>query len=140
MSVLSRLHKFEGRSLFTTWAYKFAIFQAGAAVRRAAWNNGDVCLHDVPEFSGISDPEPESYAECQDMSEAVMKGLRRALTPHQRRVVVALLIEEIPFNVLADRMDTTRGALYKTLHDARKRLRGYLSDEGYLPTDGGAAK
>ena len=40
-------------------------------------------------------------------------------------------VDEIPIDVLADRLATSRGAIYKTLHDARKRLRGYLSDHGF---------
>jgi RNA polymerase sigma-70 factor (ECF subfamily) len=50
------------------------------------------------------------------------------LTPHQRRVLVALTLNGVPIDVLADRLDTTRGALYKTLHDARCKLRGYLAE------------
>jgi RNA polymerase sigma-70 factor (ECF subfamily) len=33
--------------------------------------------------------------------------------------------------VLAERLNTTRGALYKTTHDARRRLRSYLTGEGF---------
>jgi RNA polymerase sigma-70 factor (ECF subfamily) len=48
---------------------------------------------------------------------------------------VALLVEEIPIDVLAERLATNRNALYQTLHEVRKRLRAYLSAEGYLGTD-----
>ena len=56
----------------------------------------------------------------------------RDLTPHQRRVVLALLVEEVPIDVLADRLGSTRNALYKTLHEARRRLRAALIDSGHL--------
>jgi RNA polymerase sigma-70 factor (ECF subfamily) len=59
----------------------------------------------------------------------------QVLTPHQRRVAVALLVEEIPIDVLAERLATNRNALYQTLHEVRKRLRAYLLAEGYLGTD-----
>jgi RNA polymerase sigma-70 factor (ECF subfamily) len=49
-----------------------------------------------------------------------------------RRVAVALLVEQVPVDVLADRLGTTRGALDKTLHDARRRIRAHLTAAGYL--------
>jgi RNA polymerase sigma-70 factor (ECF subfamily) len=39
--------------------------------------------------------------------------------------------------VLAERLNTTRGALYKTLHDARRKLRGRLAADGFELTDAG---
>ena len=59
------------------------------------------------------------------------RAVREALTPHQREVFTALALNEVPIDVLSERMDTTRGALYKTLHDARRRLRAELSDAGW---------
>lgn len=138
VSVLSRLETFEGRSRFTTWAYKFGILHAGVTVRRAAWSGRDVCLDAVPELSSTDGSGPQAYAEYQDLSQAVMDGLYKVLTTRQRRIAVALLIDEVPINVLAERLGTTRGALYKTLHEARKRLRCYLAAEGHT-RDGGAA-
>jgi RNA polymerase sigma-70 factor (ECF subfamily) len=52
------------------------------------------------------------------------------LTPHQRRVLVALALNGVPIDVLADRLSTNRGALYKTLHDARRKLRRHLGERG----------
>lgn len=59
--------------------------------------------------------------------------MRESLTPHQRRVATALLVDEVPIDVLAERLETTRGALYKTLHEARKRLREHLKGLGFVP-------
>jgi RNA polymerase sigma-70 factor (ECF subfamily) len=36
----------------------------------------------------------------------------------------------VPIDVLAERLNTSRGALYKTLHDARRKLRKHLEDAG----------
>lgn len=132
MSVLSRLDTFEGRSAFTTWAYKFGILHAGTQVRRAAWRDREVNLDDVPEPRQTVAPSPEGYAEGRDLAHAVHDGLREALTPHQRRVAVAVLIDEVPIDVLAERLGINRGALYKTLHDGRQRLRAYLSAHDFL--------
>jgi len=131
VSVLARLGTFEGRSKFTTWAYKFGILHAGVEVRRVAWRGQEIDLGSIPEPSSTG-PTPEGQAEGRDLAVAVRRGLDEALTPHQRRIAVALLVDEVPIDVLADRLGTTRSALYKTLHDARKRLRGFLTDQGYL--------
>jgi RNA polymerase sigma-70 factor (ECF subfamily) len=131
VSVLARLSAFEGRSRFTTWAYKFAILHTGVEVRRAAWSHREVELHDLVDPRSPGD-SPEGHAETHDLADAVRRGIDESLTPHQRRVALALLVDEVPIDVLAERLATTRNALYKTLHDARKRLREFLGDAGYL--------
>lgn len=131
VSVLTRLGTFEGRSKFTTWAYKFGILHAGVEVRRVAWRGREIDLASIPEPSATG-PTPESQAEGRDLARAVRQGLDQALSPHQRRIALALLVDEVPIDVLAERLGTTRSALYKTLHDARKRLRAFLGDQGYL--------
>jgi RNA polymerase sigma-70 factor, ECF subfamily len=60
------------------------------------------------------------------------RGLADCLTPHQRQVALALLVEQVPIDVLAARLGTTRNALYKTVHDARGQLRAHLVAPGYL--------
>lgn len=133
VSVLARLTTFEGRSRFTTWAYKFGILHAGVEVRRAAWGSREIPLDDVPEPREPGSSGPEAYSETRDLTRAVRDGLARALTPHQRRIAVAVLVDGVPIDVLAERLGSNRGALYKTLHDARTRLRAHLSAGGYLP-------
>lgn len=131
VSVLARLDAFEGRSRFTTWVYKFGILHTAVEVRRAAWRDREIDLESVPE-PPTTETAPEDWAEARDLSAAVSRGLDSALTPHQRRVALALLVEGVPIDVLADRLGTNRNALYKTLHDARKALRSYLAEHGYL--------
>jgi RNA polymerase sigma-70 factor, ECF subfamily len=131
VSVLRRLGSFQGRSRFTTWAYKFGILHAGVAVRRQAWRTREVPL---PE----SFSPPDDTASVADLSEtaqlarAVERAIETVLTPHQRRVVLALLVDGVPIDVLADRLGTNRNALYKALHDARRRLRAALEADGFL--------
>jgi RNA polymerase sigma-70 factor (ECF subfamily) len=132
VSVLSRITSFEGRSRFTTWAYKFGIFQAGAEVRRAAWDGREIQLHELPIIDQNTAGSPEAHAESRDLAIAVRHAMLHELTPHQRRVAIALLVEAIPIDVLADRFGTTRNALYKTLHDIRRRLRAHLNAQGLL--------
>lgn len=130
--LLRKLHTFEGRSRFTTWAYKFAVLQAAAEVRRTAWRSRDVELHDVDT---LRDPaaSPSQEAEATDLARALVEAMTSVLTLHQRRITIALAVELVPVDVLAERLGTTRGALYKTLHDARTRLRAELVRTGYLP-------
>jgi RNA polymerase sigma-70 factor (ECF subfamily) len=131
VAVIAKLATFEGRSRFTTWAYKFAILQAAVEVRRSAWRHREVCLAELPAATDQR-PSPEQQAEAGELAAAVSAALDTALTVHQRRIAVALLIDEIPVDVLADRLGTTRGALYKTLHEARNRIRQQLVASGHL--------
>lgn len=139
--LLDRLHTFEGRARFTTWAYKFAILQAANEVRRRAWAATEVTLSDDIDWGSAGDG-PEARAEAADLGAAVGRAMAEALTSYQRRIAVALLVDQVPIDVLAERLGTTRGALYKTLHVARCRIRAHLISSGHLPaaiTDGGTA-
>ncbi len=132
VSVLRRLGDFRGASRFTTWAYKFGLLEAAVKLRRRAWQGREVPLE--PEswtlFSSAS-PTPGAAAERTELLEALRRAIDEGLTPHQRRVLVALALNGVPIDVLAERLDTTRGALYKTLHDARRKLRARLADGGF---------
>ena len=131
MSVLARLDDFRGLSRFTTWVYKFALLEAAVKLRRRAWQGREVPL-EPDSWDLFSSPalEPGSEAEQSELLEAVQRLIAEALTPHQRRVLVALALNGVPIDVLAERLNTTRGALYKTLHDARRKLRSELTDAG----------
>jgi RNA polymerase sigma-70 factor (ECF subfamily) len=131
MAVLAKLDDFRGASRFTTWAYKFALLEAGVKLRRRAWQGREVVLADE-RWSGFSDRSISAHEELEqgEILECLRDAIREALTPHQRRVFVALALDEVPIDVLADRLDTTRGALYKTLHDARRNLRARLAGAG----------
>ena len=127
MSVLARLDDFRGLSRFTTWVYKFGLYEAAAKLRRRAWQGREIPLE--PESWGMFETAsrgPHEKLEQSELIEAVKDGIETALTPHQREVLVALAVNGVPIDVLAERLETTRGALYKTLHDARRKLREEL--------------
>ena len=130
VAILAKLDTFRGDSRFTTWAYKFALLEAAVKLRRRAWQGREVPLE--PEtwevFAG-SLPSPERRAEEGELLRELRVGIDEALSAHQREVLVALALNEVPIDVLAERLNTTRGALYKTLHDARKKLRAHISTE-----------
>lgn len=131
MHVLGKLDTFEGRSRFTTWAYKFAIYEAGVKTRRRSWQDREVTL-EAESWSLLADAGfgPAAEFEGRELLHALEDGIRTALTAHQRNVLVALAVTGVPIDVLSERLGTTRGALYKTLHDARRKLRGHLSNQG----------
>jgi RNA polymerase sigma-70 factor, ECF subfamily len=140
VSVLARLDDFRGESRFTTWVYKFGLLEAAVKLRRRAWQGREVPLE--PESWSLFSSaglEPVAEAEQSELLAALQQAIEDALTPHQRRVLVALALNGVPIDVLAERLDTTRGALYKTLHDARRKLRRRLEDSGLaldaLPTE-----
>jgi len=138
-ALLGKLHTFEGRSRFTTWAFKFAILQAATEVRRLQWQHREVELRDFDMPNAPAHEHPELYAEGNDLAAAVAAAMRQVLTPYQRRIAIALLVDGVPIDVLADRLGTNRGALYKTLHDVRVRLRAELTANGYLPVPRGSS-
>jgi RNA polymerase sigma-70 factor (ECF subfamily) len=134
MSVLRRLGDYRGLSRFTTWAYKFALLEAAVKLRRRAWQGREVPLE--PEtwalLPSVQHTPHEDAEQAQTLRE-VERGIADALTPHQREVLVALAINGVPIDVMAERLGTTRGALYKTLHDARAKLRAHLAASGAAP-------
>jgi RNA polymerase sigma-70 factor (ECF subfamily) len=132
MAILDKLHTFRGDSRFTTWAYKFALLEAAVKVRRRAWREREIPLEE-DGWARLSDPHavPASDAETTELIGAVRDAIDGALTPHQRTVLVAITLNDVPIDVLAARLGTTRGALYKTLHDARRKLRTRLESQGF---------
>ena len=116
MSVLRRLDDFRGASRFTTWAYKFALLEAAVKLRKRAWQGREIPLEpeswDLFSSAGLG---PDAEAEQSELLAAVQSAIADVLTPHQRSVLVALALNGVPIDVLAERLNTNRGALYKTL-------------------------
>lgn len=131
LSVLRRLDDFRGASRFTTWAYKFALLEAAVKLRKRDWQGREVPLDpekwDVYSSAALG---PIAEAEQSELLATVKDGIADVLTPHQRSVLVALALNDVPIDVLAERLNTNRGALYKTLHDARRKLRKHLDERG----------
>jgi RNA polymerase sigma-70 factor, ECF subfamily len=129
VAVLAKLDDYRGASRFTTWAYKFALLEAGVRLRRRAWQEREVVLEPV-KWPAFADARSSSHdrAEQAELLEALRHAVATELTRHQREVFVALALNEVPIDVLAERLDTNRNALYKTLHDARAKLRRKLEE------------
>jgi RNA polymerase sigma-70 factor (ECF subfamily) len=132
VAILAKLDTFRGESRFTTWAYKFVLLEAGVRARRRAWHGREVAL-EANDWLAARDegPTAQQIVESSELLDAIRDAIRSALTPHQREVLSALALNGVPIDVLAERLSTTRGALYKTLHDARRKLRGALAEAGF---------
>ena len=135
MAVLRKLHSYRGDSRFTTWAYKFALLEAAAAMRRRPWHDRELPL-EADGWARFPDggTSPAGQAEASELIDAIRDAIAEVLTPHQRGVLVALTLNDVPIDVLAERRGTTRNALYKTLHDGRRKLRARLAEDGLEPS------
>jgi RNA polymerase sigma-70 factor, ECF subfamily len=132
LAVLRKLDDFRGESRFTTWAYKFALLEASVKVRRRAWQGREIPIAEEAWSTLADDAAPaERRAEDGELFAALREEIERSLSPRQREVLVAVTLNGVPIDVLAQRLETTRGALYKTLHDARRKLRRSLAARGF---------
>jgi len=137
MAILRKLDEFRGESRFTTWAYKFALLEAAVKVRKRAWQGREIPLEDEA-WSALADAGAPAGrgAEDAELFAALREEIER-LGERQREVLVAVALNGVPIDVLADRLGSTRGALYKNLHDARRNLRVALAARGLRVGTGG---
>lgn len=136
VAVLAKLDRYRGHSRFTTWAYKFALLETAVKFRRRPWQEREIPLEAGSwPHAALEDP-PGAAAEQAELLAAIGRGIRHELTPHQRRTLIAVAVNGVPIDVLAERLGSTRGALYKTIHDARDKLRAHLQREGFEPPAG----
>jgi RNA polymerase sigma-70 factor (ECF subfamily) len=136
IAVIGKLDQFRGESRFTTWAYKFVIFEVSTKLGRHYWRIRSAPLDDdraarIPAAFGF---QPESHAQWRDLVEALRTAVYRDLTDHQRAVFDAAVLNSVPLDAVAVSMGRSRNAVYKTLYDARQRLRASLVASGHLET------
>ncbi len=131
MTILRKIGEFRGDARFTTWSFKFVIFEVSTRLRRHAWRHR-AGGSDSNVWAGLADASPTAQyqLEQQELAAAVAQAVKQRLTPHQRNIFEAIVIHEIPIDVVAERAGKSRGAIYKTLHDARCRLRVVLTESG----------
>jgi RNA polymerase sigma-70 factor, ECF subfamily len=131
MAIMRKLDDFRGECRFTTWAYKFALLEAGVKVRRRAWQGKEIPLEEEG-WAVLADAAApiQRGAENVELFGALREEIEQSLTDHQRDVLVSVTLNDVPIDVLAERLGSTRSALYKTLHDARRNLRTALTERG----------
>jgi RNA polymerase sigma-70 factor (ECF subfamily) len=138
MAITGKLGQFRGESRFTTWAYKFVIFEVSAKVGRHFWRHPAVPLdaEEWDQLPGRFGFEPAEEAEWRDLLAALHRAVDAELTARQRQVFVAIVLNSVPLDSLVIELATNRNAIYKTLFDARRKLRAALVANGYMSDDG----
>jgi RNA polymerase sigma-70 factor (ECF subfamily) len=140
LRILENLESFRGDSRFTTWAMKIGTRTAISELRRARWK--DFSLEKITsdgEYMAViedADPtsrqpvNPERATEREDVLQMIQLALNEVLTDRQRLAIELVTLRGIPMDVVADKLDTNRNALYKLIHDARKKLKTHLESQG----------
>jgi RNA polymerase sigma-70 factor (ECF subfamily) len=137
IAITGKLGQFRGESRFTTWAYKFVIFEVSAKIGRHFWRDPGVRL-DAEDWERLPDRfgfDPAQEAECRDLLAALRRAVDEELTARQRRIFVALVLNGVPLDALVIELASNRNAIYKTLFDARRKLRAALAANGYVGDD-----
>ncbi|HEX5557202.1 MAG TPA: RNA polymerase sigma factor [Gaiellales bacterium] len=130
VAILAKLDQFRGESLFTTWARRFVEREAPDKIRRRLGHARELPGADDFEHARMWSMDAESPHErcvAHELAETLARLIDEDLTPRQREVLIALAIDGVPSDGLARRLNTTTGALHKTLHIARRKLRAGLA-------------
>jgi RNA polymerase sigma-70 factor (ECF subfamily) len=134
LAITGKIRQFRGDSRFTTWAYKFVIFEVSAKIGRHFWRHPSVPL-DAEDWDRLPDRlgfGPAQEAEWRDLLAALRRAVDNELTSRQRQVFVAIVLNGVPLDALVADLASNRNAIYKTLFDARRKLRTALAANGYL--------
>lgn len=137
MSITARLGDFLGQSRFTTWACKFVIFEVSTKVGRHFWRQAAVAM-DAEDWDRLPDRfglEPDRVSEWKELIAALHRAVDTVLSDRQRQVFIAIVLNGVPADAVAVELGSNRNAIYKTLFDARQKLRADLVTNGYLGHD-----
>jgi RNA polymerase sigma-70 factor, ECF subfamily len=134
LAITGKIGQFRGESRFTTWAYKFVIFEVSAKIGRHFWRHPAVPMgaedwDRLPDRFGF---DPARQAEWRDLFAALRWAVDTELTPRQREVFTAIVLNDVPLDTLVAEFGSNRNAIYKMLFDARRKLRAALAANGYL--------
>ncbi len=139
MAVLGRLGDFRGDSKFTTWVYKFGVNIALSRSRRWRWKQ--VSLDDLADDEGTLDwlqrnerfqtADSEQPVRQKEVVEVIREVLHTQLTPRQRQTLKLIAFDNVPMDVVVQHLDSNRNAVYKSLHDARLKIKQQLIQRGY---------
>jgi RNA polymerase sigma-70 factor (ECF subfamily) len=137
LAITGKIGQFRGESRFTTWAYKFVIFEVSAKCGRHFWRRPAASLdaEDWERLPGRFGFEPAAEAEWRDLLAALRRAVDTELTTRQRQVFVAIVLNEVPLDALVIELSSSRNAIYKMLFDARRKLRAALTTSGHLGHD-----
>lgn len=134
ISLLSKLDTFRGESRFTTWAYRFVVLEVANKVGRHVRRAPAVPLDgdEWERFPAGSSSDPLAQAIHRELVEAVQHAVDETLTDHQKRIFVAIVVHGVPLETMVGESGSNRGAIYKTVFDARRKIRAFLTAHGYI--------
>ncbi len=134
LAITGKLGQFRGDSRFTTWAYKFVIFEVSGKLAGHFWRKSGVSL-DAEDWDRLPDRfalDPERESEWHELVLAVRRAVDDDLSERQRAIFVAIVLNEVPLDALVAELGSNRNAIYKSLFDARRKLRARLVTDGHL--------
>jgi RNA polymerase sigma-70 factor (ECF subfamily) len=140
LAILTKLTGFRGESKFITWAYRFVILEVSAKLGRHYWRHPRVAL-DAGQWERLPDQfgiDPARHAEVAGILAEVRRVVEEELTAHQRRIFVAVVVDQIPREALVAELGLERNAIYKVIFDARRKIRRALVAKGYIEGPGGS--
>jgi RNA polymerase sigma-70 factor, ECF subfamily len=139
LEILGKLGTFRGESRFTTWAYKFVMFEVSAKIGRHFWQRPGVPMEaeDWERLPAVFGVDPAERSQWLELLDALRLAVDQELTERQRRIFVAIVLNGIPLDALVVELHTNRNAIYQTLFDARGKLRAALGAKGYLEVERG---
>ncbi len=142
VAIIAKLDQFRNESRFTTWAYRFVILEVSNKLGRHFWRSPDVSIdeEDWDRLPGSFGFDPQRRAEWHELIDALRRAIDETLTPRQRRLLVAIILNGVPVDALAVELGSNRNAIYKTLFDARRKLRQTLVANGYMSSETGARR
>lgn len=133
MAIRTKVAGFRGDSRFTTWAYRFVMLEVSSKMGRHFWREHRASLDDdawerLPDSLQVS---PQQSSEHRELFGALRRAIDEDLTELQRRVFVAIALNDVPMDAFARELGASRNAIYKSLFDARRKLRASLQAVGY---------
>jgi RNA polymerase sigma-70 factor, ECF subfamily len=135
LAITGKLGQFRGESRFTTWAYRFVILEVSAKLGRHFWRRPTVAL-DAQDWDRLPDRfglDPAEHSQWVGLIDGLHRAVEQELSERQRQVFVAIVLNGVPLDALVVQMGSNRNAIYKTMFDARRKLRAALTTNGYLP-------
>jgi RNA polymerase sigma-70 factor (ECF subfamily) len=139
ITVLDHLDEFKGESKFTTWAFKFAVNVSLSSARREGGKQ--ISLKQLSESADRFDwfisrtasapPDAELQVLQAEVTAVLDDAIQHDLTDKQRMVFKLIVFEQVPMDAIVQRLGTNRNAVYKLLHDSRKKLKQALQANGF---------
>jgi len=139
ITVLDHLDEFKGDSKFSTWAYKFAVNISLARARREGWKqiSLEMLSESKDSFDWFTSKKISTHQDVElqtlqaEITAILDEAIQHDLTDKQRMVFRLIVFEQVPMDGIVQRLGTNRNAVYKLLHDARKKLKQALQAHGF---------